>query len=284
MKFSVIVPVYEHWHLVPTLLQCLEEQALPRDAFEILLVDNGSSEFTPPDTLPANTRVLECHTPGSYAARNMALREARGDWLVFTDADCRPTPHWLQSLDHATAQAPHSLLAGSVDVVSDADQPNAFEIYDMVKDIPQAWYVHRGYAATANLAVPREVMNNVGEFDATRFSGGDAEFCKRAVKAGYPLKYIPEAEVKHPARDSWDAIATKARRVKAGQVTAGSAMRRLSWSARTLTPPLIATYRFLRNRHHTASHRATAVAVQYRVWALELRQLTSMLRGNRERR
>lgn len=283
MKFSVIVPVYEHWHLVPTLLQCLNEQTMPPEDFEILLVDNGSTDFSPPAELPTNARILHCATPGSYAARNTALQEAKGEWLAFTDADCQPTPQWLAAMNEAT-QDGLALIAGAVEVVSKAKEPNAYEMYDIVKGIPQAWYVRRGYAATANLAVPRSVVENLGEFDATRFSGGDAEFCKRAVRAGYPLRYIPEAEVQHPARDSWEAIATKARRVKAGQVTAGSVMRRLSWSARTLTPPLVATYRFLGSSQYSLWHRAIAVAVQHRVWALELRQLTGMLRGHRERR
>lgn len=269
MKFSVIVPVYEHWHLVPTLLQCLTAQTLPRDEFEILLVDNGSSKFTPPDTLPPNARVLECQTPGSYAARNAALREARGEWLAFTDADCRPTPTWLEQLQTAATNNT-TLLAGVVDVVSDAEKPNAYEMYDMVKGIPQAWYVRRGYSATANLAVPRRIVEELRGFDEKRFSGGDADFCLRAKIRGHRLRFVPEAIVKHPARDSWGAIATKARRVKGGQIRAGSSRRRLFWALRTLSPPVDLIIRFLRVRRLPLRYRLIAAAVQLRVWTLEL--------------
>ena len=282
MKFSVIVPVYEHWHLVPTLLQCLTAQTLPRDEFEILLVDNGSSKFTPPDTLPPNARVLECQTPGSYAARNAALREARGEWLAFTDADCRPTPTWLEQLQTAATNNT-TLLAGAVDVVSDAEKPNAYEMYDMVKGIPQAWYVRRGYAATANLAVPRKIVEALGGFDEKRFSGGDADFCLRAKAHGHQIIFLPDALVRHPARNSWNAIATKARRLKDGQLRQGTIRTRLIWYLRTPLPPVRQIVTFLCRQYHPPKYRVTAALVQLRVWGLELGGLYRLFSRAQER-
>lgn len=284
--FSVIVPVYEHWHLVPGLLEDLAAQTLPQERFEVLLVDNGSTRFTPPDNIADNVRILTCDTPGSYAARNTALGSARGAWLAFTDADCRPAPEWLAALERErrTLAAPETLLAGAVNMFSEATSTNPYATYDMIKGIPQRWYVSRGYAATANLAVPRAVVEKPGGFDETRYSGGDAEFCKRAVKAGYSIKYVPDAKVSHPARDTWEAIATKARRVKEGQLQSGPILRRCFWIARTATPPLLLSARYLRTTSFPWRDRLVAVAVQYRVWLLELCQLVELSAGERERR
>jgi len=58
----------------------------------VLLVDNGSTHFSPPAVLPGNTPILYCATPGSCAARNQALPEGRGEWLVFTDRTVCPAP------------------------------------------------------------------------------------------------------------------------------------------------------------------------------------------------
>lgn len=153
MKVSVIVPVYEQWHLVPELLNCLTEQSLPRGDFEVLIVDNGSKNLLVPQVVPDNVHVMSCERPGSYAARNRAAVEAIGDYLAFTDADCQPSPTWLENLLGAAANSKnvHGLWAGAIDVVSDGDDPNIFEAYDMVRGIPQERYVGRGYAATANL-------------------------------------------------------------------------------------------------------------------------------------
>ena len=92
---SVIVPVFRHWDLVPALLDALAAQVPGAGPFEILLVDNDAGAPPPALALPGNARLLACAAPGSYAARNAGAAEARGAWLVFTDADCRPDPGWL---------------------------------------------------------------------------------------------------------------------------------------------------------------------------------------------
>ena len=73
--FSVIVPVYRHWDLVPGLLAALAAQSF-RD-FEILLVDNAPEEPRPPLALPQAARILPCAEPGSYAARNVGTAAAK---------------------------------------------------------------------------------------------------------------------------------------------------------------------------------------------------------------
>lgn len=273
-KCTVIIPVYEHWSLIPALMTCLRDQTVPQREFEVLLIDNGSSHVPAPLDLPSNASLHVCDTPGSYAARNLGIAHARGGLLVFTDADCRPYPDWLEKLtrsvhDSADRQV---IVAGAVEVVGRCSRPNAYEMYDMVKGIPQDWYVSRGYAATANLAVPASVAHAVGGFDVARYSGGDADFCKRAVAAGSKLRYEPNAVVQHPARETWEALVTKARRVKGGQLTAGTARWRLVWLLRTLTPPTLAFWRFMRKNQFPLRYRLVAMLIQLRIWPVEIRE------------
>jgi glycosyltransferase involved in cell wall biosynthesis len=95
LDYSVIVPVFNHWQLIPLLLDLLKNQTIPDSRFEIILVDNGSDHIPEIDDLPGNTRIIGCSTPGSYAARNEGIKHAKGRILAFTDADCRPAPCWL---------------------------------------------------------------------------------------------------------------------------------------------------------------------------------------------
>lgn len=253
----------------------------------MLLVDNGSTHFLPPAELPANTRILHCDNPGSYAARNMALQEASGEWLVFTDADCLPEAGWLTSLmDRADGlKGENIVLAGAIEMRASGPEPSIYEMYDLVKGIPQAWYVSRGYAVTANLAVPAELASRLGGFEAKRFSGGDADFVRRAVGAGATLHYVPEAVVEHPARDSWHAIATKARRIKGGQLTAGTPRQRATWLVRSFTPPLLAWYRFLATSHQPWRYRLMATILQGGLWGVEAHEVLRLLfRKTAERR
>lgn len=216
---SVVVPLYGRDPVSPTWLEAMERALRDQDA-ELLVVDNGPFPGVERLELSAPTRLVRCATPGAYAARNVGARHARGHWLVFTDADCLPQPGWLQALV-GNASSADGLRAGAVQVRANGAPPNPWERYDVVRGIPQEHYVARGYAVTANLAMPAALLSALGGFDEQRFSGGDAELCRQAVAAGYPLVYVPEAVVEHPARDSWRALATKARRLKGGQLKVG---------------------------------------------------------------
>jgi hypothetical protein len=163
------------------------------------------------------------------------------------------------------------------------ETPNAFEIYDRIRGIPQEHYVRRGYATTANLVVPRAVFEAVGGFDARRFSGGDADFCLRAARAGHGVVLVPGAVVAHPCRATWEALATKARRTKGGQITGGSRGLRLRWLGRTLVPPFHVAARFLR-APRPWRERLIAVGVLHRLWLVEFAETARLLAGGRPER
>jgi len=284
---SVIVPVYQHWHGVPELLRRLEEQTVPERDFEVLRVDNGCPDYTPPADVADNVRILHCGAPASYAARNHGVEHARGEWLVFTDADCLPRRDWLEALLNRAQQANGAprVLAGQVVMVGLSEEPSPWEVYDFVKGIPQARYVTKGYATTANLAVPAQVVQHLRRFDATRYSGADADFCRRAGANGTPIEYVAGAEVEHPVRDSWNALATKTRRIKGGQLTAGSRRQRAQWWLRTFTPPVLAFGRFLTTRRAPLRYRLLAVGVQIGLWGVEMAEAMRLLvSGEPERR
>lgn len=273
---SVIVPVYRQWAELPALLAALAALQPPGCGVEILVVDNDPDPGPRRPALPPGARYLACAAPGSYAARNAGAAQARGAWLAFTDADCRPRPGWLAALwQAAQAGPPGRLLAGPVEIVL-PPAPNDWEIFDAVRGIPQALFIAHGYAANANLAVEAAVFRALGGFDAARLSGGDAEFCRRAGRAGHPLVLVEGAVVDHPARGSFAALATKARRIKGGQVAAGPLPRRLLWVLRSLAPPLRECWHYLHSPHPWC-HRRVAMRVRGRLWLVELAELARLL-------
>lgn len=260
---------------------CLARQTIEQQAWELLLVDNGSTSISLPVVLPINTRVLYCSQAGSYAARNHGAAEAQGDFFVFTDADCLPADDWLEHLREAAGSNGPALClcAGAIKMVSDTDKPSASEIYDLVRGIPQQRYVSQGWATTANLMVPRRVFEDLGGFDATRFSGGDADFCRRAVALGLRLNYLPKAIVHHPARKEWAELVTKVRRMKGGQIAAGTRRQRLIWSVRTMIPPFRPSWHCLSAPHASWRHRWVAAGLQWRLWWVGVQEMFRLLFG-----
>ena len=92
LKLSLVVPVYNVAAFLPAFLESLAAQTLPASEFEIVAVDDGSTDASPAvlaqhaARMP-NLRVLRQENGGLSAARNTALREARGDWISFADSD-----------------------------------------------------------------------------------------------------------------------------------------------------------------------------------------------------
>jgi glycosyltransferase involved in cell wall biosynthesis len=92
VRFTAVVPVHNTAEHLERCIAALQAQDYPRDQFEILMVDNNSTDGSPGILARAGgVRALSERKQGSYAARNRALRDASGDVLAFTDSDCAPS-------------------------------------------------------------------------------------------------------------------------------------------------------------------------------------------------
>lgn len=287
VKLSVIVPVYQHWNLVTNLVKALSKQTLESRFWELIIVDNGSDGVPELSSLPDFVNLLHCSTPGSYAARNLGLANAKGDLLVFTDADCTPDETWLEEMfESYSSGSKKELIAGAITIYRDShhELANPVELYDIALGLPQESYVKRGYAVTANLAIPSVIFNEVGHFDESRFSGGDSEICRRAGKNGFQLRYEPKAIVKHPARSSWLELETKVRRVKGGQIKADKLSRRVQYFIRSFLPPLRAYLKVLRNKSLVIREKLTIFGVLSKLWIVEMDEVLRLLLGKKPER
>ncbi|MFB9378507.1 glycosyltransferase [Kineococcus gynurae] len=277
---DVIVPVKDDPR-VADCVRALLAQDHPADLVTIYVADNGSA--APPrhlESLSPRVVVLEEPRPGSYAARNAALRTADGDVVAFTDSDCLPDPSWLSEAVRALDSGV-DVVAGHVEVYPrDARRPHPVEAFEMLNAFRQDRSAAQGWAVTANVVVPRTVLDEVGEFNADLPSGGDAEWCHRAVAAGHPPVYVPSAVVRHPARGSYTEAWTKLRRVADGR------RRRVALgenppgglSVRSFTPPLGSAARAVRTAK-LRTPRAKAAYVVGAFWMTYARVGAALHRG-----
>jgi glycosyltransferase involved in cell wall biosynthesis len=196
-EISVVIPARNGASTLPALLRSLEAQTLGRDRFEVIVVDNDSSDPTAEVAASYGARVVHEPVANRSLARNRGVAAARAPLYAFTDADCAAHPCWLEELLRCAPSAP--LVAGAVQVVA-SEPPNALERFELLWRFGQEHWVEQGWAATANLLVRREAFDAIGGFDpAWREGGEDADFCFRAAKAGHPLGYCGAARVEHPA-------------------------------------------------------------------------------------
>lgn len=201
---SVIVPVRNGARWLKPLLDSLEQQTLPRDQFEVLVVDNASSDATAEVAAASGARIVSEPIANRSRARNRGAAEARGLLYAFTDADCVADPGWLEGLLESHGLAP--LVAGEVRLRV-SDRPNAIERFEALWRFGQEAWVKQGWAATANLLVRAEAFEAISGFDeAYRHYGEDADFCIRAGRAGFALGYCGAALVEHEGERSLAAF------------------------------------------------------------------------------
>lgn len=195
----------------------LLDQTLPRDRFELVLVDNGS----PPEYRALLQRLATEHAPtvryareerpGLSHARNRGIREARADLLAFADDDARVTRAWFSTYVDAFTRDPGVAVLGSeVRLVHAAPPPawledwllpylGAFDKGDMPCALDGLECPRGG-----NMAFRREVFDRVGGFsplfgrrpDSLR-SLEEVEICLRAARAGFRIGYVPGAPLLH---------------------------------------------------------------------------------------
>lgn len=197
---SVIVPVRNGGEDVRSLVACLEQQTLPRDQFELVIGDDGSTDgctdgVATPD---AHIRVVSGPAANSYAARNRAVESARAPVLAFCDADCRPEPDWLERGLAALVRT--DVVAGRFRFIVPKSR-TVWALVDMDGSKDHEREILDGNAETANLFLRRELFDRVGGFDDTISEHGDFDFAERCVAAGKRIEYAEDVVVWHPVRN-----------------------------------------------------------------------------------
>ena len=276
----VVVPVWGQWPLVPGLLAALAAQTLPADRFEASSSTTTPAGSGPPLACPGDARILPCPRPAPTPRATPAPPRRGARCSPSPTPTAAPTRAGSRRSAAAAADAPDALLAGPVRMTAPAAAEPLRRLRAACAASPRRATSRRGYAATANLAVPAAVFAALGGFDARRRSGGDAEFCRRAGRAGHPLRLVPGAAVAHPCpRRLGRSSRVKARRVKGGQVAAGppAAPHRL---APAHPDPAAARTRALpRARRTPWPPAARRSPCRFRLWGVELAETARLLAG-----
>jgi GT2 family glycosyltransferase len=232
-EISVVIPVRNGAASLPALLASLRAQTLASERFEVVVVDNASSDATAAVARAAGATVLAEPVPNRSHARNRGVAAARADRIAFTDADCVASEDWLEALLACRCKAP--LVAGPVEVTT-RHAPNAVERLEARWRFAQEHWVRQGWAATANLCVERAALDAVDGFDpAYRHAGEDPDFCVRARSAGFSLGWCSGAVVRHAAESS---IAPVLRRAFRHGYGANQALHRVGTGHRAWADPL----------------------------------------------
>ena len=205
---TVIIP---HHNDATRLSACLHalDRCDERSKVEVIVVDNGTPSFPAvfPD-LHQNTRFLYEATAGAANARNVGVRSAVTNILIFTDSDCNPASDFLTQAIRAAREA--DITGGDVRLTQ--SHTNGVTAFEQVFAFNQRRYIEEmQFSVTANLVTSKSVFNHVGPFRADLSE--DLDWGQRATAFGYKITYQPDMIVYHPCRTTWTGLRAKWNRI-----------------------------------------------------------------------
>jgi glycosyltransferase involved in cell wall biosynthesis len=216
IALSVVMPCLDAAETIGVELEALARQRW-EGAWELVVADNGSSDATLEVVERYRNRVPELRVVHAGGARspahalNAGARAARGELLLFCDADDEVGDGWLAAL--ADALREHELVTPRRDhmrlnerwVRESRDPPPPDGIH-------RNWYPpYLPHAATGGLGMRRSLYEALGGFDESFQVCEDNDFCFRAQLHGATLHAVPEAVYHYRLRDTIPSIYRQAR-------------------------------------------------------------------------
>lgn len=212
IRFSVIVPTYNRLDEIRELLESLALQALSADKFEVVIVDDGSTDGT--DKYIADLKGKVAYSLSFYPqdhqgpgpARNLGMEKAKGEYYIFVDSDCIADPQWLNAYDKAITE-PVAGFGGPDKVRADFMPLQKAIDYSMTSFITTGGIrgsskkkISKYYPRSFNMGVRAAVVDKIGGFGKLRH-GQDIEFSNRVRQEGHVVK-VMDAVVYHKRRTS----------------------------------------------------------------------------------
>lgn len=213
--FSIIIPTFNRPAALASCLDAIAQLDYPRDRMEVVVVDDGGTESVQGVIDAAQrelrVRLLRQRNSGPASARNRGALEAKGEFLAFTDDDCRPQPGWLRALDAAFAENGEALLGGRIE--NGLPENRFSSASQLLIDYLYRQFYEPGsgnepgnekglrspFFTSNNLAMKKECFLRLGGFNASYplAAAEDRELCHHLQRQAGLLVYVPEARIRH---------------------------------------------------------------------------------------
>ncbi len=199
MDVSVVVPARNAASMIDDCLSGLQTQSVPEDRYEVIVVDDGSTDETPGIVEKHDVTLVSQPPRGPAAARNKGVATSEGEIVLFTDADCVPDENWIAEMVRSFGDAEVVGVKGvyrtrQKDIVARFVQCEYEERYELMAR--RRWI---DFIDTYSAGYRREVFLAQGGFD-TRYPNAsveDQELSFRLAERGHKMVFNPQAIVYH---------------------------------------------------------------------------------------
>jgi glycosyltransferase involved in cell wall biosynthesis len=213
-RFSIIIPSYNRADEITDLIRSLQEQTFVHNRFEVLIVDDGSTDETEHVVQDFAARVgfrlrfFKRNHEGPGPARNYGMSAAEGEYFLFIDSDCLADARWLEEIDLAINRENPDAFGGPDSVLENFTPLQKAIDYSMTSFLTTGGMrghskkrLAKFYPRSFNMGIRREIHAKLGGMGKLRH-GQDIEFSRRIVASGAKVIHIPAAVVYHKRRTS----------------------------------------------------------------------------------
>ena len=201
---SVIIPTYNRIDMLRDTLHSLARQTYPTDYFEVVVVDDGSTDGTPEivgEVFPFTLRYFRQANQGATAARNLAARQSQAYILVFLDDDILLEPDYLMYLIREQATAQNGIVVGTVRIQCDEVSPFSQSLDTSLASSQNSMKLAFTDIYSNNMSIRREAYFEVGMFHDLGFLGSsswcDVDLGYRAYRQGFDFRRSTKARCAH---------------------------------------------------------------------------------------
>lgn len=210
---SVVVPALNCAGDIDGFAAAMRAQTYPADRFEVIVVDNGSSDGTLERARAAGFTALLRPERGRTKALNTGIAAARGDYILTTDLSCRAVPDWIRCIVNTFAAHPRAgCVGGEIKLLRTArneviDFQERSNYMSPLLALERTRLPFMPFADGANASFRREVFELIGGFEERFVKAGDVEICYRMlVLSDYELVFNRAALMHEPGEPSLRAL------------------------------------------------------------------------------
>ncbi len=217
---SIVVGIRNEERYIEECIESLLRLDYPQNSYEIIIVDGMSTDKTRELVEKYPVRLILNERKNVAAARNLGVDNSRGDFVAFTDGDCKADPLWLKTLVNEMKNAPDDVACvGGPNLIFDTDP-----IFGRVVGYAQETFLGSGGSAQStnstkkhyvsslpncNAMYRKNTIKEAGYFDERFVVGQDGDLNYRINKNGYKFLYIPEAKVLHHRRGTLKSFSVR---------------------------------------------------------------------------
>ena len=206
MEVSVVVPFFESEATLGSCLAALSSQTLAKERYEVIAVDDGSTDRGAAIAKRAGVRLVHQPNRGAPAARNAGIAAAVGKWVAFTDADCIASRGWLRAL-LAAVENDHEIFGAAGPIMAHPSSAPAARFVAMSGGLDTAWHLQHPrfpFAPSGNVMYRRDALDAVGGFDERYASYDACDLHRRLMlQVGGRFVFAESAVVLHQHRATW---------------------------------------------------------------------------------